>query len=286
MRIIRYVGSSKSSDPDYLAELAGSDVAVIDTLPGGYNVTVTFKREAAPVWVPLRAEYCDLLDVAVTTYIADELIARKDSIDSWSRNFDLLVPVKEPDRWRSAEEKLRHVLAVLSGDRYRFTWCPRVSLPDRVRHRRPLPRSYNVVCLFSGGLDSLLGAYRLLAQGRKVLLVGHQAEGITASAQTDLARTLRGLFPNRCSLVQCRVARAPIRKPRYELPDKVEESHRPRSLLFLALALVVARAAALMTHHCRKRAHSAQRSDSTLAARHPEYPNRTPSLPRRPSRLP
>ena len=48
MRIIRYVGSSKSSDPDYLAELAGSEVAVIDTLPGGYNVTVTFKREAAP----------------------------------------------------------------------------------------------------------------------------------------------------------------------------------------------------------------------------------------------
>src|SRR5207245_2433395 len=92
-------------------------------------------------------------------------------------------------------------------------------------------------------IDSLLGAYRLLYAEKRVLLVGHQAEGITASAQTRLFRWLKERFKKNVDFLQCRVARAQRSDPKHPLGDKVEESHRPRSFLFLALATAAARAA-------------------------------------------
>lgn len=243
MRILRYVGPPRPSDADYRNVLDAADTAVVDTLPGSYNVTLTFKRDGAPVRVPMRDEIRDALDIAVTTYIADELVRRESSVDGWTRAFELVLPVTDVMRWSTAEAALRTALLSLSGDGFQFTWLPRGRLPAPPRRRRFLPSGYDVACLFSGGLDSLLGAYQLLSEGRKVLLVGHQAEGITAAAQTELARFLRQRFPNACSLIQCRVARSRIGRPRYALPEKLEESHRPRSFLFLVLALAVAQAA-------------------------------------------
>src|SRR5262249_34675144 len=40
---------------------------------------------------------------------------------------------------------------------------------------------------------------------------------------------------------QCRVARSKNVKPAFVLPPKVEDSHRPRSFLFLSLAVAIAR---------------------------------------------
>jgi len=95
------------------------------------------------------------------------------------------------------------------------------------------------VCLFSGGIDSLLGAIKLLEAGNRVFLVGHQAEGITSKAQKDLFALLSARYP-RVHLIQARVARSLVTNPRHQLPDKLEDSHRPRSFLFLGLALAVA----------------------------------------------
>jgi len=44
-------------------------------------------------------------------------------------------------------------------------------------------------------------------------------------------------------LIQCRVSRSAIENPRFLLPAKVEETHRPRSFLFLAIAVAIARSA-------------------------------------------
>jgi hypothetical protein len=48
-------------------------------------------------------------------------------------------------------------------------------------------------------------------------------------------------------LIQCRVARAQQEKQRFALPEKCEETHRPRSFLFLGLAIALANAANLNT---------------------------------------
>lgn len=242
MRIIRFVGEDGCLDAGYRDHLAVEDTAVIDTFSVDRNVTVDFKLDGRWLRLPIVDEVRDLVDLAVSVYVADELVARADEDDEWTREFDVLIPVREPVRWQAGDRSLAAALEFLSGDRYRFTWPERSALPTGRRHRAHLGRRWDAACLFSGGIDSLLGAYQLLSEGRRILLVGHQADPVTASAQSVLARELARMFPGQSALIQCRAARARRTDPTYCLPPKVEETHRPRSFLFLALAVAVARA--------------------------------------------
>lgn len=243
MQFLRFVGLNGCDGNDYREALGSGERVVIDTLRQGGNVSLRFKVNDRPLQVVPDATTRDFLDLAVSVYIADEVSARKHAPDGWNRPFDLLFPVKEPTRWEAATGPLAATLAKLSGDEFSFAWPERSALPSLGKHRLGLPMGFDSVCLFSGGIDSLLGAYKLIAEGKKVLLVGHQADPTAASAQKTLAWELMKNFPGQAHLIQCRVARSTIERPRYKLPEKVEETHRPRSFLFLAIAIAVARAA-------------------------------------------
>lgn len=242
MNVLRFVGQRGCRDQSYTAGLQDEDTAVVDPLPGGANVTVRFELDGKPLRLPLNDHVRDFLDLVSTVYIADEFVCRADSIDGWTRVFDVTFPVRDPDRWRDATPLLQRTLRVLSGDEFDFSWPIRSRLPATPKHRTRAPSNFDAVCLFSGGLDSLLGAYSLLKAGKKLLLLGHQADPITASAQTELAADLAELFPDSVHLVQTRVARNQGKNHRFDLPDKCEDSHRPRSFLFLGLAVVLAAA--------------------------------------------
>jgi 7-cyano-7-deazaguanine synthase in queuosine biosynthesis len=244
MDLLRYIGGARSGEAAYGAALTSAGRRVIDTLSKKANVTVNFDLNGSVAEVPLRPEVRDFLDLAATIYIGDELEARAGAPDGWNRDFRIIFPTSDPDRWRAASDVLGRMLTVLSGDHFDFEWL-RASRPlgSYGTHRIGVARRYDAVCLFSGGIDSLLGAYRLLCAEKRVLLVGHQAEGITASAQTRLFRWLKERFKKNVDFLQCRVARAQRSDPKYPLGDKSEESHRPRSFLFLALATAAARAA-------------------------------------------
>lgn len=243
MRILRFVGLRGCDGNAYREAVASGDRVVIDTLRKGGNVTLRFKIDDHPLQVVPDATTRDFLDLAVSVYIADEVSARKYAPDGWNRDFDFIFPVKEPSRWDASTGLITATLAKLSGDDFKFTWPERSALPLIGRHRRGIPRNYDTVCLFSGGIDSLLGAHNLISQGKKVLLVGHQADPTAASAQKTLAGAILKNYPGKVHLIQCRVARSTISRPRFSLPEKIEETHRPRSLLFLAIAITVARAA-------------------------------------------
>jgi 7-cyano-7-deazaguanine synthase in queuosine biosynthesis len=132
------------------------------------------------------------------------------------------------------------MLANLAGDQYTFTLLPAVSMPGHPKHRARIPRGFDAVCLFSGGIDSLLGAYELLQQGKHLLLVGHQSEQATAAAQRVVFQHLMHLFPKRGSLVQFRISVSRSEQTLFPIPKPGEDTHRVRSFLFLALAVSVA----------------------------------------------
>ena len=247
MKVVRFVGEEACTDAAYVAAVDDQAAAVVDSMTGDMNVTVQFTLNGSPLLVESDAHTRDFLDLAVVVYIADELIKREDSLDRWTRDFDLLVPVFNPEKWHRATSQFASTLRFLSQDRFAFNWVKRTALPEGTRHRQELPDGFDAVCLFSGGIDSLLGAHRLLQEGRKVLLVGHQAEGATAKAQKDLYTMLTSKFDDHVAMIQCRVARSGNETHRHILPKKVEESHRPRSFLFLALALTVANAAKIQS---------------------------------------
>ena len=242
MKAVRYVGKGANCSPEYLECLkAESGYAVVDSLHNGGNVTVRAELDGSAVKFSVDALTRDLLDLATLIYVVDEISERDKTSDHWTRDFEVMAPVADPRIWAANQDALSQMLRTLAGDNYSFTWCQRPSLSGFGEHRISIPRGYDGVCLFSGGIDSFLGAHKLLSAGKKLLLVGHQADGTAASAQTELAEVLRRKFPGRLRLIQFRAARSMATQFRYALPEKCEETHRPRSLLFLALAITIAK---------------------------------------------
>lgn len=241
MKTIRFVG--RSGSPEYKEALAEPGIAVIDTLPPDPNVRIRFEINGHPLQLSPDKTVRDFLDLGALIYVLDELEKREHAEDYWTRSFNVVFPVDQPDVWAKANAALRQTLSGLTGDEFHFEWMSRPELPHLGRHRKGLPRDFDAVCLFSGGIDSLCGAHALLSAGRKVLLVGHQAEGATSAAQKRVFRHLQAAFPRTVCLVQCRVARTESGSQRHKLPPKLEDTHRPRSFLFMALAVTVARVA-------------------------------------------
>jgi len=247
MAIVRYVGEGNCANGTYCAALSEPHNLVIDSLPPGDNIAVRFENGiGAPIRTWFDGNVRDFLDLAIVVYMADELVYRGSQPDGWRRPLHFVMPVRNPTVWQGAEGRLVRTMSFLSGDDFTFAWsqCSRVPPYHVKRHRRTIPRGYDAVCLFSGGIDSLCGAYDLLRRGNRVLLVGHSAKPVDSSAQRELARWLKERFGDAVSLVQCWCARSRHQRAnRFALPDAAEDTHRTRSLLFLALAAAVASAA-------------------------------------------
>lgn len=242
MHILRFIAEN-STDEDYIALRGDETVAKVDMFTWQSNVSIKFFLNDKPVRLVIGQPLRDLLDLGALIYVADEIVSRGSTEDGWNRQIDVTHPVRYPQNWNSNASLLSDLLRQLSGDEYSFSFPQRNALAENSpRHRRVLGGDWDCVCLFSGGLDSLCGAARLLDAGERVLLVGHQADGITAAAQKRLVRILSDRFPGQVEFVQVRVARSQRRSPAVHLPQKVETSHRPRSFLFLTLATVVASA--------------------------------------------
>ena len=245
MTFIRYVGL-RCKDDLYTSALSSGNSTVIDTSKDQGNVSIHFRRYGRREgllqmgWLPITR---DLFDLGALIYTADELAARP---EEWIRRLDLHVPVADPHVWRSGQDRLSELLRFLTGDHFTFTWSESGTMPLYGRHRIKLPfRGHDTVCLFSGGLDSLMGALGLLEEGRRVLLVGHYADGVASTAQRDLYRVLQRQYGTAVDLIQCSLSRSRRPAPRFSLPPKVEDSHRSRSFLFLTLGIAVARCAGI-----------------------------------------
>jgi len=143
----------------------------------------------------------DLLILAAHVHAADTRIARgSDAQDGWTRELRLLVPVADPALWWSAAPILTRILNFLTGDRWTLGFRARPRHFARLapaRRARLFDLPFDRLQLFSGGLDSLIGAIDSLAAGRTPLLVSHAGEGATSDAQTRLHDALKVRFPGR-----------------------------------------------------------------------------------------
>jgi len=240
MNIIRYVGSTQCNDRMYQQALRDGDSLLVDWVSSEPNATVSFTLDGKPLAPDLTGTWLDFPDIGTLVYLADEMVNRSQANDYWTRTIRCIVPVTDASRWEQNGGLLSRTLELVSGDIWQFDWLQMSAPRPLARHRQHLPSGFDAVCLFSGGTDSLLGAIRLLQDGKKLILVGHQAEGQTASAQKELAESLQSMFPGRTCLLQYRASRSTRETPRFDLSPKVERSHRPRSFLFLTLGIGIA----------------------------------------------
>ena len=137
----------------------------------------------------------DLLVLAAHVHAADTRISRTtESQDTWTREIRLVVPISDVGRWSATMPLLNRMLNFLTGDRWTLEFRPRSAGFERtvaIRRSRATAPSFDSLALFSGGLDSLIGAIDILEQGATPLLISHAGEGATSNAQNALFRNLK-----------------------------------------------------------------------------------------------
>lgn len=185
----------------------------------------------------------DLIALACAAYAADTSINRyKTSDDSWTRQFHLFVPVSDEAVWRSQSELVSKTLNFLTGDLWQITFRQSdTQIVVAQRPMKPTTSTAEMVCLFSGGMDSFLGAMKLLEDGEKPLLVGHAKSSDVSSFRNQAFAALQQRYTtNAPDLVGAHVR---VSKPRRGgLVVEGENTERGRSFLFLALGAACASA--------------------------------------------
>ncbi|MGP8049103.1 MAG: Qat anti-phage system QueC-like protein QatC [Desulfobaccales bacterium] len=180
---------------------------------------------------PPGAAASGFLLAALGVWAADKLLPRRAAADAWTRQIVLHLPFLKP--WGALAPDLSRLLNFLTGDDW--TLKPRATGidPGVVKAAWPHPWRPQAVALFSGGLDSLVGAIDLLEAGERLVLVSHYDFGQLASIQQGLAAALKRHYgADRVHHLGVRV----------QFPESPELTLRSRSLLYLALGLATAAA--------------------------------------------
>lgn len=176
----------------------------------------------------------DFLCIASCIYSADKALPRDGVDDKWTRHIAIEIPVEHVGAWAGVADELSECIGFLTGDRWEISFRHgEKRLVQKKARRRSLRfkrAAGEAVCLFSGGLDSFIGAVDWLTENpnKKLLLVGHY-DGDVAGPASD-QRTLLGIcqqkFAGRFNLAQTRVGLS---------SGGVDTNFRSRSILFIAL---------------------------------------------------
>jgi hypothetical protein len=177
----------------------------------------------------------DLLVLAAHVQAADTRISRNsESQDGWTREIRIVVPVSDPLRWNATAELLRRLLNFLTGDRWSIGFRHRLAGFERVVASVParlIRPPFDSLALFSGGLDSLIGAIDSLEQRKTPLFISHAGDGATSDAQNKLFKALKGKYA-RQNFERLRIW---MDFRRWKIPGvELEKTTRGRSFLFLA----------------------------------------------------
>jgi hypothetical protein len=187
--------------------------------------------------IPISATEFDFMTLALAVTAADTFVQRKFSADGWTREINLEVSLHEPLVWQKQKNKLEQVLNFLSGDLWNINITaggmkPPEAYTRKQRYRLTPLKGIDCVCLFSGGLDSAIGAIDLIAEKRSPLLVSHSYKG-DKSHQENIAKSITGNF-----------SRFSVNAYPISINGKTDISMRTRSFNFLAFGAVGANAVA------------------------------------------
>lgn len=182
----------------------------------------------------------DLLVIASTMYAADTRIERESfAEDNWTRQIDLYIPVSNSELWNAQKGLLEQIFRFLTGDiwtvYFRNRTNPNMKLcPTSKLARYRMAYETDTVCLFSGGMDSFIGAINLLESGITPLLVGHSKSADVGPYQKQCANALKAAYSN---TPPDRIY-AYIKIPKTDLFDSEDHTERGRSFMFLSLGAI------------------------------------------------
>lgn len=157
----------------------------------------TFWNEVKPLKRFYSDEGLDLLYISLFVFAVDRSIPRDLSEDSWSRNLEIHIPVLAYEKWEREVELLESMLGFLSGDSWRIIFRKRKKIKreekmyEKFNKLKGNKYSYNTLCMFSGGLDSGIGAINLLENSEDktgILFISHYGGGKGTKEYQDILR--------------------------------------------------------------------------------------------------
>lgn len=188
--------------------------------------------ELTRVRAPLHPVAFDFLSISLAVIAADTFVSRDHAADGWAREINLVVALDNPGTWVPVLPKLTRALNFLSGDIWSLSVEGGGASPPAFKRRaiRHIdPRTCDSACLFSGGLDSAIGALDLRVDGGNPFLVSH--------AYTHDAAKQEGILPRLGSGVVRFGAQA---SPVGWLDHGNDVQMRTRSFNFLAMGVLMA----------------------------------------------
>jgi hypothetical protein len=183
----------------------------------------------------------DFGNLCLAAYTVDQLVSRAYyGHYQWSRYFKLYMPVEDLDKWKNAKTLIEECLSFLSGDKWEVYFRGREKVHEDYQR---VQSEIQKVTLFSGGLDSFIGSVDLLEQGQNISLVSHHKMGGGSAnelhLQEKLVESLVDRYPNK-TLTPFYFFVQPNKKADTVLGNEITQ--RSRSILFIALGLLVANA--------------------------------------------
>lgn len=180
----------------------------------------------------------DLMVLSALVHAADTRLNRIEaSQDAWTREIRVIVPVSDSGIWDGAADTLQRMLRFLTGDLWVFEFRERpVEFKDLLRRRfdHLFDHGFDRIALFSGGLDSLIGAIDSLSKQQRPLFISHAGDGAVSKPQGDLFEALRRADPTFAPIKRLRAALRPPGRLFGTIAS--DNSTRGRSFLFLSVA--------------------------------------------------
>jgi len=201
------------------------------------KISIDFKT-LLPFANMVDSQVKDFFILTCAVYGVDRFINRKqNSVDGWSREIQISFPVSNVPIWNSIKQDLQEALSFLTGDYWTIDFYKSNfsnSLPE-------LPmlfnEKYKQVNLFSGGLDSLIGAVDFLSThpDDKILFTSHYDPHMKGPKkdQEDLLKKLDKQYKGLFNFVPS------IKVTLSETTSKKETTFRSRSILFIGIALLI-----------------------------------------------
>jgi 7-cyano-7-deazaguanine synthase in queuosine biosynthesis len=210
-------------------------VATIDQPGSAYSITQHLLSDVFKAGLVPSPTAIDLFHLAAVIYTADLRIWRGyNNEDAWTRDIVIHFPVTDVMGWDKAAPKFIEFLSFLTGDEWAVHFRKKVP-PKEEDAGKLATAAPDAVCLFSGGLDSFVGAVDLLSPGQQLALVGHY--GNSQREQKAAYDALKPKFG--AQLLPLWFYLVP---PKMDEMQIVDSTMRARSFLFLALGTAVASA--------------------------------------------
>lgn len=128
-------------------------------------------------------------------------------------------------------------MSFLTGDIWEIDFRPRPEKYATYLNQKPSdlpPSPFTKLQLFSGGLNSLIGAINNLADGQVPLLISHSGDGATSHAQNTCFDFLKSHYPSNAF----ERLRLWMNIPKETFGDRpIEDTTRGRSFLFFAIGV-------------------------------------------------